>query len=60
MTSSNNNLDNTYTVRPLGACAWVESVTIDEARSEAREANDRGLRNVVIIRDIDGVVIDDE
>ena len=59
MTSSSNP-DNTYTVRPLGACAWVESVTIDEARSEARAANDHGLRNVVIVRDIDGVMIDDE
>jgi len=51
----------TYTVRPLGGTAWEERiVSLDAAHESAREARDRGLRNVVIVDDATGAVVDED
>ena len=44
----------TYTVRPLGACAWSgPGLTLKQARLDAIEASSLGLRLVVIVSDDD-------
>ena len=51
----------TYTVRPLGGCAWASGLTSLELAREARaEASSRGLRHVVIVDDQTGEVVPDE
>lgn len=47
-----------YTVRPLGCCAWESGLsTLAAARRSAREARDAGLSRVVIVCDETGEVI---
>jgi hypothetical protein len=47
----------TYTVRPLGQAAWAEHVTLRQAIRDATDARDQGLRQVVIVRESDGVIV---
>lgn len=48
----------TYTVRQPGMSAWSEGRTLAEAAADAKEARDRGLRPVVIVREADSVIVD--
>lgn len=45
-----------YAVRVPGQTAWAEVRTITQARKEAREAADRGLRCIIHDRKTDTVV----
>ena len=49
----------TFTVRPLGGTAWSTGVeSLQLARQHASGARGAGLRQVVIVRDSDGAVVE--
>lgn len=49
----------TYTVRPLGCTSWEDGLqTIDDARRSREEAKSAGLRQVIIVEDDSGAIVE--
>ena len=46
-----------YTVRPRGGCSWAESNSLKRALKLQEEAQDRGLRLVVVRDEKTGKVV---